>query len=74
VASALYFTETPLSAEQSRQLGRILRAGGEARYWRAPAEYWGGVKQQAAAFLSEPQLAALKNFQERAEFGSALTR
>ena len=71
LASALYFTDTPLTAEQGAQLQKVLAECNRTGRDQLPAEYWATVRGQAAAFLSEPQLAALRGFQADDEFNFA---
>lgn len=75
LASQLYFTDTPLTAEQGARLQEVFvaghRTGGRDQ---PPAEYWAAVRTQAGAFLAAPQLAALGNLQVEDEYYFARTQ
>jgi hypothetical protein len=70
LAGALYFTDTPLTAEQGRKLGDVF-AGVHRKVSpgrTTPQEYWDAVATQAGAFLSEPQMASLGILRLRDEY------
>jgi RNA polymerase sigma factor (sigma-70 family) len=71
LASSLYFTDTPLTAEQGAQLQNVLAERNRTGRDQPPAEYWAAVRGQTAVFLSEPQLAALRGLQADDEFNFA---
>lgn len=71
LASSLYFTDTPLTAGQGAQLQRVLTKCSRAGRDQLPAEYWAAVRAQAGAFLSEPQLVALRGLQANDEYNFA---
>lgn len=69
VAGALYCTETPLTVEQGRQLGRVIAEHsvnvGPGKM--TPAEYWSPIVAKAGAFLAAPQLQAVAGLQAHDE-------
>jgi hypothetical protein len=72
LASALYFTDTPLTAEQGQKFQEVLIAAGKAIGQEPePSVYWATVREQAVAFLSPPQLEALRGLQANDEFNYA---
>jgi hypothetical protein len=68
LASSLCFTDTPLTQEQAARFQRVLTANAPGYLNQPPADYWAAVRTQAAGFLSEPQLAAVKALQAEDEF------
>lgn len=62
LAAALYFTDSPLSAAQARQLDElVIREVGEGKSLMPQEDRaWNAVCEQASGFLSEPQIEALK--------------
>jgi len=75
LAGQLYFTDTPLTAEQGARLLDVIvacnRAGGSDQ---PPAEYWAAVRAKAGEFLSPPQIAALRGLQVSDEYRFARTQ
>lgn len=71
LASALYFTDTPLTAEQGAQLQRVLTDCNRAGFDRPPTEYWADAAARAQPFLTTLQLAALLRLQAVDEFNHA---
>jgi len=51
LASSLYFTDTPLTAEQGAQLQKVLAECNRTGRDQLPAEYWATVRGQAAVSL-----------------------
>ena len=77
VASAVYFTDTPLTPEQARRLAhaasvQYARAAGQPK--QLPADYWAGLRKQAQGFLAEPQLEASNFLRAREEYQLAQSR
>jgi hypothetical protein len=65
LASALYFTDTPLTAEQGVQLGRMVAEVRSREPWGTtpPQVFWAQIRDRTSAFLSTPQRAALDGLQ-----------
>jgi hypothetical protein len=72
IASALYFTNDPLSAEQAKKLARAILEEdqglprGQPR--PTPALYWAGVAERAREFLTPRQVEALTLRRAREEY------
>jgi RNA polymerase sigma factor (sigma-70 family) len=71
LGSMLYFTDTPLTAEQAAQVQHVLTECNRAGFDRLPAEYWADAVARAQVFLSPPQVAALRRLQAADEFNYA---
>ncbi|HWA08538.1 MAG TPA: hypothetical protein VG838_03640, partial [Opitutaceae bacterium] len=76
VGRALYFTPAPLSSEQAQQLAQLF-VQGSARYQAGrtidlAAVDWDEALSRAQAFLSPPQLAALRENRVRRQTSRAL--
>jgi RNA polymerase sigma factor (sigma-70 family) len=71
LASRLYFTDAPLTAEQGARFLETLAACNQAGRDQTPAQYWSAVRERAGTFLSAPQLAALSGFEASAEYSLA---
>lgn len=71
LASALYFTDTPLTPELGAKFERVLSDRSRSHRGTTSAEYWAAVREDSRAFLSEPQLEALKGLQAQDEFNLA---
>ena len=69
LASALYFTDTPLTAEQGTQLGRMVAEVRSREPWGTtpPQVFWAQIRDRTSAFLSAPQQATLDGLQARDE-------
>ncbi|MDF9827478.1 RNA polymerase sigma factor (sigma-70 family) [Ereboglobus sp. PH5-10] len=66
MASALYFTETPLAAEQARALERVCADLREAQGGPVDkAVWWDALEARSQAFLSETQMITLRKMKER---------
>jgi len=64
LAGNLYYTDTPLTADQMTQLARLVNKHRKADNARSTVD-WNAVRKQAGAFLSGPQMAALTQMSER---------
>jgi len=74
IARALYFTATPLTAEQGRKLARVLierKKSLRGKAHPAPGEIWAAVTPQLETLLSPPQMNALKVLQYDDELQAA---
>ena len=72
VAKDLYYTDTPLTTEQMSQLDQlsyIQRVKKNLGPWAAL--FWDEMLKQAGEFLSESQMAALKQMRERSALQEA---
>jgi hypothetical protein len=67
LAASLYFTDTPLTAAQADQLGRVILDIGPGQ--GRPGTNWDLLFQRARNFLSEPQVAAMARLRAQEEFG-----
>ena len=76
VAGALYFTDTPLNAQQADQLARLVDAARNAplQTRAARGDYWTGLLAEAGGFLSAPQLEVLAGFQQQEEYQRELNQ
>jgi RNA polymerase sigma factor (sigma-70 family) len=65
LASALYFTDTPLTAEQGVQLGRMVAEVRSREPWGTtpPQVFWAQIRDRTSAFLAASQRAALEGLQ-----------
>jgi len=65
VASRLYDAGTPLTAGQATRVTQLLRD--YPYYLNASAAQWDSIMKQGSEFLSEPQMAALKEIRAQVE-------
>jgi RNA polymerase sigma factor (sigma-70 family) len=69
LATSLYFTDEPLTAQQARQLGPILMKNNLKFGGDAFTRDWGALLASARPFLSDVQFAALDRLRAQEEFG-----
>jgi RNA polymerase sigma factor (sigma-70 family) len=75
VAGSLYDTVAPLTAEQGRELRRILKDGRAPVEWSSRPQYdWPAISARAAQVLSPVQMAALFSYQAADEFQQAISQ
>ena len=76
LAGALYFTDTPLTAQQAAQLTEIGTSAMLAlRKTRAtPEAYWDAILPQLQNILAPPQMAALAALRDQDAAQSAVAR
>jgi len=73
LASALYFTDTPLTAQQAERIVQIVTNGKVGPANTRPGQYdWDAIIRNSQGVLSDPQLAALEGMQEQDQFNQAL--
>lgn len=73
LAGALYFTDTPLTPEQSDRLARIIaNKRSRAREWQPQLHDWDAISAEAAGILSASQLEALGGLRAKDRFHQAL--
>lgn len=71
LAAALYYTSTPLTAQQAEQLVRLIVDSPRAAGVGTTSD-WEQLTQRARAFLSEPQIAVVHRLRAQEEFGVAM--
>jgi hypothetical protein len=69
LATALYFTDTPLTAAQAEQVGRLVADSPRRPDRPGTTSDWEQLIQRARGFLSEPQLAAIARIRAQEDFG-----
>ena len=72
LAKDLFFTDTPLTADQMVQFKQLFSEQMNA-HRNNPKAYWDAAQKSAGAFLSEPQMAALKRVRDSYPAGMATT-
>jgi len=79
LGESLYYTDAPLSAEQVAQFQQLFYTQFSAKYptresWDGYSYPWDAILKQAGAFLSAPQMAALKQVRDNSDAGWAYYR
>ena len=74
LASALYFTPTPLTTEQANQFVRVVSEATPRDSARSGVTDWNGVLTRAQGVLLEPQLATLSRFQAQERYNTAMNQ
>ena len=74
LASALYFTPTPLTTEQANQFVRVVSEATPRDSARSGANDWNAVLTRAQGVLLEPQLATLARFQAQERYNTAMNQ
>ena len=74
LASALYFTPTPLTTEQANQFVRVVSEATPRDSARSGATDWNAVLTRSQGVLLEPQLATLSRFQAQERYNTAMNQ
>ena len=74
LAYNLYYTGTPLTAEQGERLDHVFYTASAKGGKKTPAAYWNEVLEQSGAILSEPQMSVLRQMRAQSDLESGASK